>query len=136
MYEPFKALDQCDPHFLAKVADRLKGSDGEGWAVGNAIEKYLTLRKEEEIEETCATMRAEPPMGLSGQVAEVEKLTDGILAVLGQRMSNEVGDAPAEPYAWDIIAAVGTAEERLAIVRRQLGTVLHVVQEARNRLDN
>ena len=49
MYEPFRALDKCDPRFLARVADRLKGSDGEGWAVGDAIEKYLALRQEEEI---------------------------------------------------------------------------------------
>lgn len=133
MYEPFKALDQCDTRFLAKVADRLKGSDGEGWAVGDAIEKYLALRDEEE---TGPGWRIEPPPGLNRRVTEVEKLTDAIIHVLGQRTNDSGEGRPVEPYCWDIIAAVGTAEERLAVVRGKLRTVLRVVQEARNRLEN
>jgi len=34
-----------DNDFLKKVINRLKGSDGEGWAVGEMVERALKLKK-------------------------------------------------------------------------------------------
>jgi hypothetical protein len=43
--EALKPLDGHDYEYLLKVAERLKGSDGEGWAVGEMLERVIALKE-------------------------------------------------------------------------------------------
>lgn len=81
MYDAFRALDRCEPDYLQVVAQRLKQSDGEGWAVGNAIEQYLVAREGEKgvVPEEIAPS---PRLPLVARVAQNEEM----IASLGRNL--------------------------------------------------
>ena len=90
------------------------------------------------VSSKCEQIIVEPPAGLTRRVEEVLKLSDAIIDALGERCNQreEPDDTMMPVPSWDIIGSIVRVEGYLAATRANLGTILEVVRETRNRLDN